>query len=599
MKIIEIVNENQEELIITVGTDLYDPSNPNRTAKIIRVDTINSDVALDPEIQLNDKQNFRYKKVFTLSTSTNETLYYVKYGPTKNDNKSIQISNNPRNTEHQQNRFPINIDPRKRNNSNPNAFWQIKSSLNPQRDYIKPSNFSPLYNADRKTNEAEKDLNLWQELHSQNGFIRLGTIKNMILQTPKIGDFSEYSPEKLSGLANLLDRYVSGNRVNFPYWLIPDINEFEQSTGIKDIKKISTDFMEIIAPIAVISNNVNGNARLMLEKILKTSYSDLREKAYIKFSDSGSSASNTELYDSIVAVRDSDGRTNQILISSKEGVGHSVQLSSLRKSISECRKIFGDEKFDQAISALIKDQNYQNAWRIIEYFSSENLERPKWETSINIAVDLQIIEPSDKQFLLELRNAISRIINKKYNMGQKSNNELSKEKLNIIVSQAEKNISNQFSISEKFKTILNQKLANSINYGTRKYLASITKSIEKKINQNNAFSNLASWLLNHAAVIQVYSFTERKQQGLVLTNLVGIWPSQTVDSVFLKEDDAVGIGFKLQINKQIENRTSQEIPTMRDQQTSSDLNIALGPRDKHSAITKSKDWKKIGKNINN
>jgi hypothetical protein len=79
----------------------------------------------------------------------------------------------------------------------------------------------------------------------------------------------------------------------------------------------------------------------------------------------------------------------------------------------------------------------------------------------------------------------------------------------------------------------------------------LTTTIAKSLNQDPSISQLAVWILNHSATVQISTSTTQKKKGPIqIYNISAVWPSTAVDTVTFFEEDVDSPRFVLAINKQ-------------------------------------------------
>lgn len=336
---------------------------------------------------------------------------------------------------------------------------------------------------------------------------------------------SFFPARKKEYLTELINKFIENpNNPNsvFPMTIVDNVDPRSTMTniGIGNAKSVTTDFMEIVHPIAVTSGNVTGNARnMILEFLGARSYEELMKTATISYG-----GSNTEkLVDSYVFNKGKNG-TRKILLSSKSNKGSPASVKSLEVAKNEVlknpqskkmweREVEQNDEYGDALlflDTIIKNKDYS------------------WQGATEFASEIGLIENQDRNTIAQLAAALGK--NVKDN--SETDNELNEARnTGVDITQ----FYNQF--SPELKDIYDDSRYIGKNDVWEQLIGGLWDDIITFVNKSTAFGNIVVWLFNHSATIQVNTRTQEQTKNgvkrLTLNNIVATWPTQLVETAQL------------------------------------------------------------------
>lgn len=353
---------------------------------------------------------------------------------------------------------------------------------------------------------------------------------------------SFFPQKKKQFLSDLLEPFIANPnnpRAIYPLEILDDSTpeKMMSKVGIQDTGSITSDFMEVIHPIALMTGNTTGNAqRMVLEFLGAKSYAELQKNALISYG----GTSTEQLVDSYI-LNQVDGKVRKLMISSKSGGGMPAKLRSLKVAYDEvmrnptARKMFEDEILDNS------DIRYIKAWNFIETImdSTNYLAAFDLATKFRIATseDAQLFEKLVQQYGLEKEEPVD-------TDDEDSDDEQIKEgkhQVKKIPDEIMRGFSNGVKAAYKSAEENSNQVARLVN--------GLWKTMIVEIQSSPAFSNIVSWLFNHSATVQVNTHSSTKGNRFVLNNITATWPSQAVERADLViEKKGIGVSFKIMIN---------------------------------------------------
>lgn len=344
-------------------------------------------------IPLNDSDDKEYAHVIAVkilkkgktNQDTRNTIYYVFYSDYGVDDSEITIDTlpiTPRGT-------GIGSDDTNRRN-----FWNYKASNRQNtknQDKLKPDNFSNLSNrsisSDRNTfissngvnQDAEFSAAEQERIDVENDRltrairgskrITLGNIESLVrTQRGKHANNTYFSKKKTGYLADLLAVFLK--TPNNPQSIYPlkltNSSKFDAvntAHGIQGANSITTDFTEVIHPIALLTGNCTGNAKDMVIKFFGASgWDEIKEKAVISYP----SATNYPLIDSEVFYPTDGGRGySRLMVSSKKG-GQKASFSGLNGAWTEAQQLARDSWIKDVVPKISNDFEFAAAWIVLQ-----------------------------------------------------------------------------------------------------------------------------------------------------------------------------------------------------------------------------------------
>jgi hypothetical protein len=535
--------------ILKTGSKLYYPGENHRVA-IVELTT--TDLRTDGEefkewlargiqnedeplvVQLNSPDGKKYAQVATLykavfdsttrklSKSSEVERIYVIY----TNARGFVWNTNP--NEAPQNRLPTRYEYVELGGEGTGGkYWQPfldKVQSSKKRDALKPSDFRSIIARIEATNQQVSN----QILKSKG--INFFTLRQVIEKNRSNSKFSTYPRFKRQYLSELLANFIDHpDQKPYPLILVnygdysqpgeAATDEYKSSaykdamksdllskTGLERIQSLTTDFMEIVHPLALVNNNLTGNAnKKILEFLGASSYDELKRGASIQFHAAGEGArTNTPLIDSTVYYQ---GR--KVEISSKKAGGMGASLKNLADKFEEVLNSDAAMDFNRLLST---DPRYSQASGFLG-----NIIRAGRGEQYKVAFNF--VSPGD----LEVANRVKESLR-----SSPATEHLSQQMLSGI------------GFSDKIATIYEQNKLKTIPKKFNQWqllMTAIWTSVTNELNSNPAFGNLVTWIFNHAAVIQVDTHTQeiktKSGRAEVLTNIIGTWPSQTVETVKL------------------------------------------------------------------
>ncbi len=324
----------------------------------------------------------------------------------------------------------------------------------------------------------------------------------------------------------LLNKFIDNPGTKpYPLTLLNDVQKLKEY-GFEVQQSIITDFGEVAGPVALLTNNANGNAdRVLLTFLGAKNFNEIKE-ATIHFN----SGNTDPLYDSFIEY---NGRI--VGISSKANGSAGTSITSLKLAIVEIRnnpialKMLNEE--------ILNKPDFLNAYKIL----------------VELVVDTRIMDNSNKLF-----NMLA-LVDKNYKNLDDDIKSLSVARNITKVNDIK--LTNNFTLPDdwSFSDYINDKVKKYVsdrktmkNKGAMDVLKRcLTTTIAKSLNQDPSISQLAVWILNHSATVQISTSTTQKKKGPIqIYNISAVWPSTAVDTVTFFEEDVDSPRFVLAINKQ-------------------------------------------------
>lgn len=345
--------------------------------------------------------------------------------------------------------------------------------------------------------------------------------------TKKIDVPLNTSVTQKSYLESLIDQFtMRPSSKDYPVILIPDVDKFKKSTGFKTETSIATDFAEVLAPVALLTDNLNGNAGETVKKFfgVKAFDKNVVNSASINFKP----ATNGAMIDSII-----NYNGKNVSISSKTNGGRGASLSGLKNAMVEIKQNTEAVKMLQKV--LATNEQYDNMYEFLLLVTGET---SKFDQTFEA---LSYFFPGD----FENDLAIAKNQDKEKQISESAWEKFSKELKQIYSGYYDFKKKNPGS---KIKPIPTMK---QLRQG-------LTWAIATKANSDPYFSEMATWIFNHGAVIQVDATTNtgpnaglktgEDKNTILLTNFTGTWPSQCVETIELVEDDTDSFLNRLHVN---------------------------------------------------
>jgi hypothetical protein len=255
--------------------------------------------------------------------------------------------------------------------------------------------------------------------------------------------------------------------------------------GEMNAEAFTNYFCEILQPMALImGKNVGGNAD-EAEQIFfgGSGYSDCT----ISFN-----AGTTDgLFDSLLV----NPQGKQIKISSKAAAGANASIVNLLKSVQDMRTAPAGQK-------LLKQ--YAEAVSIMEIIKNGG----HTDGCLNLAIALDFISPEEKQQVKSLAG-----------MGPDD------DVMSVIT-------------SDKLQGLYNGRNARDMSriIPIEHMLASIAYPIAEIVNTETDFGEAASAILNHSALVQMYTLSSNSDDTINVNDFQCVYPSNTVTGVLMRAD---------------------------------------------------------------
>jgi hypothetical protein len=331
--------------------------------------------------------------------------------------------------------------------------------------------------------------------------------------------FPQRKKEYLADLLNVFLEHPGQPREIYPMTIVNNVDRRSTmvNTGISNAKSITTDFMEVVHPVALVTGNTTGNAqRMILEFLGASSYEELMKTATISYGSNNTGA----LVDSFIFNKTRQG-TQKLQISSKSGGGAAASVKSLAVAYEEVmRNQVSKRLWERDVE---RNREYKDAYDFLNMIL-ENKDY-SWKAALQAGVRFDIIAESDVA-LIEQYAALA---------GKNVKDKSEEEKLDEAtgVSQFEQ-IYARF--SSDLKGIYIQTGTDS-DEPWHRIIGGIWTELIDEINSSTAFGNIVVWLFNHSATVQINTLSSNMKQGdkdaLVLNNIVATWPTQLVETAEL------------------------------------------------------------------
>ncbi len=409
------------------------------------------------------------------------------------------------------------------------------------------------------------------------------TLKN-IRQIANTGD------KRTKIFTGILDEFINNpGTKNFPVTVLNDTTQIVKTYGFDNTADIINDFAEVLAPVGLLTDNLNGNGqRLIADFLGANSMQELANGATMHFQP----GRNFPLVDSYVEY---NGRV--VSISSKSNGGAAASFAGFSNSIREIEENPTAKKmFDE----LLSNPRFAQAYEVLKAIISTDTED---EELIEAKTSTAKIEKSGGNVkmttgMLSMESYIDRaytLINllKRTAIGRTTlqNIELTSDDVKLMKSFIkDKNVStlgawkdndkltadfqqmfDKFSPGFKHLFVYYRSPENAMGRAfqqgnklttvkTKNSIWTAFKNgcafhINNALNKDQAYSDLATWIFNHGAIIQVnfvtsqgynwstkhknYDFrgngyltqANKNAQPLVFYNMIATWPSTGVDAV--------------------------------------------------------------------
>lgn len=239
-------------------------------------------------------------------------------------------------------------------------------------------------------------------------------------------------------------------------------------------------FCEMLQPIALVTGKkLQGDANEAADLLFGqgSGFGD----CVISFS----SGKNTGLYDSLLTA----GNGQSIKLSSKGEAGARASVNNLYAAISELSKSKEGQKF-------LEDHH-----EVMEILTTI-AENSAIIGPLKLAVEYDIITSEEAQQILNTKG-MSEVLGK-----------------NII--------------SPRLEQMYQDRVTkNSTVIPIYHLVAIVAHQVAKTINENTNFSHAASEILNHGALIQVYTYAKEDQEHITITNMKCVYPSKMASEIYL------------------------------------------------------------------
>jgi hypothetical protein len=370
-------------------------------------------------------------------------------------------------------------------------------------------------------------------------------------------------------LSNFIDT-TGGSGFTKPVIVSHDIDQelliFGQ--GKKKTTELLVNFGEVIGPVGLICNTVNGNgARLLPDFLKEPDRKKIIDRATIHFPPGG----NFPLVDSFIEYQGQVIRLSSKAAGQKLSGGQGTSMSSLYRCIDEIQS--NPSVNDAFAKFLQEDKKRMQALKFLRTLSStEFLSLEDFDEGMAGFVSqmkiLNTLSPNGNTWFNDrdldiLKNLWDREGTEKGMHRQKPRVGKS------LGSQYEGNLPDIGQFSENFQQLLKKYLLNRFAEPSLRGSEEIKKSSEGNedrgwwrrlqkaimyqtallLNQDEAFSDVCVWLLSHSNFMQVdlrHSETQQRRNGpraLYITNVVATWPVRGIDRVKININHA-GSDFK-------------------------------------------------------
>jgi hypothetical protein len=246
-------------------------------------------------------------------------------------------------------------------------------------------------------------------------------------------------------------------------------------------------FCEMLQPMALVMGKpVKGNAGEAAEIFFGTAggYAD----CVISFNEGVTGG----LYDSLLV--NSQGK--QIKLSSKGGAGASASVVNLLRSIEELKKA------PKGTTLLETHSEVVNMLKDIDTLGH-------FGAPIKMAIDRKIIDASDKAFVMSLKG-----------YGPQD--------------------SIDFAGHPKLEALYNGRKAKDMNViiPIEHMISAIAYKVADEVNKDPKFGKAAADILNHSALVQMYTTCSETKDTISIENFTAVYPSETVTGVLLDASKA-------------------------------------------------------------
>jgi hypothetical protein len=365
------------------------------------------------------------------------------------------------------------------------------------------------------------------------------TLQN-IRQLTKQSKLNGYKGQQ-SMYDNLFSHFIDNpGQKEYPLTIIDDLATLTTNNNFYTQASIAADFGEVLGPIALLTNNLNGNAnRIILDFLKAKSYDELKT-ATIHFNPN----TNDPLVDSYV-----EYQGNIVSISSKAQGGAGAGAKGLFNALNEIKQ--NPEALKLFNKEILRNPEYKKAYDLLALIANDD------DISWKIKFDaLKMVSPTS------ITDADIATIEKLY--------QLSKPQLSQSIQQL-MTTSNKNSFSPGFKkmyeSFTQRSKAGKNAWG--KLLKATIFTTTSIINRNPIYSNLCTWIFNHGAIIQVDMIhnmakvpnitddepelaeaAAQKTIPFIINNFIGTWPSNRTETVeFVEEPAGDGLSIRLTVNK--------------------------------------------------
>lgn len=406
-----------------------------------------------------------------------------------------------------------------------------------------------------------------------NNIITVGNIKRIVDSGVASND------RRKPAFAQVLDTFITDpGQKKFPLTVLNDVSALKKVYGFDKYKDIVNDFGEIMGPVGLICDTVNGNGSRLIQKLFNADTASLMKDATIHFQP----ARNFPLVDSYIEYN------GKILnISSKANGGAGASLAGLPEQLKFIKENPDVKRLYDA--EIAKNPAYQEAERILNILVKEEDAKGGWRGFIDTAIALlpnkgidigkgQLpigITKSDKNTLYAVANYVGGTetgLSKANSILKALVSGTAEQETATLQKVAAKTRTQVQPFSKNFKNIFYFNPTMTKQQGSEagkdsvwlQFKKAIVWHITTMINKNEAFSNLLTWIFNHGAIVQittVTSYLDTKTAGfpvgqtnkgadpLVYFQIKATWPSSAIDTVELVEaGQSPGFFYRLRVN---------------------------------------------------
>jgi hypothetical protein len=396
--------------------------------------------------------------------------------------------------------------------------------------------------------------------------ITLGNIQRIIQRDIAGGAGGNRAPV----LSSILSHFIT-EQVSFPVTVLNDQQSLISKYGFEKTSDLINDFAEILAPVGLLTGNLNGNGQRLLTHFLGGSEGELRQSATIHFQP----VRNFPLVDSYIEY---NGRI--VSISSKSNGGAAAKFTGFLNSIKEIEtNPIAKKMWDEMLS----NPKIARAYEVLKVVMSgtddeEELAEATKNVSANQQRMIDFIERSKRIMeLVEVREygsgarvGITDNDLNLFNQFISGNNivagAVKKSDKADVAGWQDKNTADKFmamlssnqrgGFSPEFKNIFRFYRTPGNPGGSQPptfnpwglFRKGCSYHITEALNKDQIYSDVLTWIFNHSAVVQVslsttptgsedkegngYASTKAgSTKPLVFYNMIATWPSTGVEHV--------------------------------------------------------------------